>query len=146
MEGRKLFISIMIVLIVGLHILPVLQELHGNRQTFWPIMAWGMYRKSYDPDRSLKTLVRRIIGVTLQNDIIEVTAFDAGLGDFGFHRLFVRPMLIGDSFAARRLADLVNRELNDLIVELRVQTETFTIIDTGISRETSSIMTYHIGN
>ena len=146
MQGPKLFISITIVLIIGLHTLPVLQELRGNRQTFWPIMAWGMYRKSYDTSRSIKTSIRRIIGITIQNNIVQVSAFDAGLGHFGFHRLYVNPMLAGDTFAARRLAALVNRERNDFIVELRLQAETYTITETGISKEASSIMTYRVSN
>ena len=77
MQAPNLFISIMIVLIIGLHTLPVLQELRGSRQTFWPIMAWGRYRKSYDTSRSIKTSVRRIIGITIQNHIVQVSAFDA---------------------------------------------------------------------
>ena len=55
-------------------------------------------------------------------------------------------MLAGDTFAARRLATLVNRERNDFIVELRLQAETYTITETGISKEASSIMTYRLSN
>ena len=48
------------------------------------------------------------------------------------YRLYIQPMMQGDSSAARQLAGLLNRERRDSIVEIRLETETYTATDSGI--------------
>src|SRR2546430_1319305 len=105
MQGPKLYISIFILLIIGLHALPVLQELRGKRQTFWPIMAWGMYRHSYDSKRPVQASLRHITAITAGGETLQIGAPESGLGYHGFLRFYLGPMSTGDSLAADRLAD-----------------------------------------
>jgi hypothetical protein len=139
-------ISILVLLIIGLHSLPALQELSGKRQTFWPIMAWGMFRKSYDSDRPIKTSIKRILAITAQDEVLQISAWDAGLGHYGFQRLYVNPMAAGNALAARHLAAQINRGRDDSIVKLILQIETYILHKAGLGKEDVSIVTYWVGD
>ena len=62
MRQPKAWISLFIVLVIGLHAVPVI-SFQGNRQTRWPILAWAMYAKSIPPG-PIEMMKRRIVGFT----------------------------------------------------------------------------------
>jgi hypothetical protein len=146
MRGPKLFISIAIVLVIGLHALPILEELLGHRQTFWPIMAWGMYRQAHDPQRPIQGSLNRIIAITAAGEALQIGPPEAGLGYFAFHRFYLGPMSSGDSSAARQLADRLHRHQKDPIIELRVESGTYTLTGTGLVKGNSLVATYRVGD
>jgi hypothetical protein len=143
MHHRQLFISLLILLIIGLHALPVLQKLQGERQTFWPFMAWGMYKNSRAPG-PIQTEIRRVIAITAKGERATVTTRLSGLSSYAFERMYLKPMLIGDSFAADRLAGRLNLQRQDPFVELRLESETYKITDSGIFKEDNPPMTYQV--
>jgi predicted DCC family thiol-disulfide oxidoreductase YuxK len=66
----KISISIFILLVIGSHALPVLQELLGHRQTFWPIMAWGMYRYAHDGTRPIQAKVLLVVSMLVETILL----------------------------------------------------------------------------
>jgi hypothetical protein len=109
-------------------------------------MAWGMYRRSYDGDRPIKTSIKRILAITTQDEVLQISAWDAGLGHYGFYRLYVNPMAAGNALAARRLAAQINRGRNDFIVKLILHIETYILHKTGLGKEDVSTVTYWVGD
>jgi hypothetical protein len=144
MQGPKLYISIAILLVIGLHALPVLQELRGTRQTFWPVMAWGMYRQSHDPKRPIQASLNRIIAFTAAGEALPIGPPEAGLGYFAFSRFYLGPMSTGDASAARGLAERINPHQQEPIIELRVESGTYMVTDTGLVKDNSRLATYRI--
>jgi predicted DCC family thiol-disulfide oxidoreductase YuxK len=140
----KIFISIFIVLVIGSHALPVLQELHGHRQTFWPIMAWGMYRYAHDATRPIEVSIRRLIGVTLQGKEFEITSDDSGLFYFGFVRLYLGPIVNGDASAAQGLASRVNVGRDDPVIAMRLEGDTYTLTQDGVVKKPNAILYFRI--
>jgi hypothetical protein len=128
----KMFVSIFVLLLLGGHALPVLQELQGHRQTLWPIMAWGMYRYAHDGTRPIQVSVRRLIGITARGKEFEITADHSGLFHTGFVRLYLGPIIHGDVSAAQGLADRVNIGRDDPVVALRLEGETHTLTPDGV--------------
>ena len=128
----KIFVSIFVLLVLGGHALPVLQELQGHRQTLWPIMAWGMYRYAHDGTRPIQVSVRRLIGITARGEEFEITAEHSGLFNTGFVRLYLGPITHGDASAAQGLADRVNIGRDDPVVALRLEGETHTLTPDGV--------------
>jgi hypothetical protein len=139
----KLLISISILLIIGLHTLPAMQKLQGKDQTFWPLMAWGMYRNSRDPG-PIRATVSRIIGETSKGEKKLVDAKLVGLSFYALQRLYWGPMWAGDSSAAQRLADRLNLEREDPFAGFRLEKETQTISDAGIVKEENPVITYRV--
>jgi hypothetical protein len=146
MQGPKLYISIAILLIIGLHALPVLQELRGHRQTFWPIMAWGMYRRAHDPKQPIQASRHRIMATTAGGSAVEIGPAEAGLGYFAFHRFYLGAMSTGDADAARRLADRLSPHRQDPIIELRVESETYRLSGSGLVKGHDVVATYPVGS
>ena len=145
MDKRKLIISIGILVVVGLHAVPLVQRLQGKRQTFWPIMAWGMYRNSRGSG-PIQASIRRIIGITSTGEEWEVGPWDAGLSYFAFGRLYLTPMWKGDAFAAQRLADRLDRHRHDGIVEFRLEGETYTLTNSGVIKEDNPVIFYQVAD
>jgi hypothetical protein len=143
MRQYKLFISISIFFIIGVHVLPVIQKTQNKRQTFWPIMAWGMYKNSRNAG-PIRTVVTRIIGVTSQGKEEPVDAKLVGLSSFALGRLYLDSMRAGDSSAALRLADRLNLHRQDLFIEFRLESETYTITDNGIVKNYNPVITYRV--
>ena len=168
-QQSKLFISILILLIIGLHPLPILQELQMGRQSFWPIMAWGMYRHSHDSKSSIQTVIRYTIAITSSGEELSIESIFTqqygrldffnlfrprstadsnfvGLNYFGLSRLYLGPMWGGDAAAAQRLADRLNRAREARIVEFRLESEIYTVTGTGIVKEDNPVITYRVAN
>jgi len=144
MDKRKLIISIGILVVVGLHAVPVLQRLDGKRQTLWPIMAWGMYRYSFDSSSPVQTRITRLIGIMANGEKWGITPRDIGLSSYAVERQYLMPMRKADSSVAKALAGRLNRQRENPIVELRLESETYTITNTGIVREDNPVVAYRI--
>ena len=142
MRRPKVFISLLILLVIGLHALPVLSY-QGNRQTRWPFLAWAMYAKSLPPG-PIQTMSRRVVGITLKGDRDAVTPELVGLGEPTFRKMYLRALYEGDDSTARALASWLNRQRDDPYVELRLEGEKFTLADTGVVKEELPVRAYRI--
>lgn len=142
MSNSKLWISILIVLAIGLHAVPVLsyRGLHQNR---WPFLAWAMYAASRPPG-PIQTMNRRIIATTSKGERQEVTPWLAGVRRPVLRNNYTQPMWVGDSAAATQLFRKLNRGRSDPFVELQVEGERFTVTDTGIAKEDLRGIRYRI--
>src|SRR5262245_24627089 len=100
MYQPKLCISLLIVFVIGLHILPLVQKLPGGKpQTFWPIMAWGMYRYAHN-SQGIRTAIRRTIAITLSGKEVAIGPEQVGLSKFAFDRIYHTPMWQGNASIA----------------------------------------------
>lgn len=142
MRQPKLWVSVLIVLALGLHAVPAILR-SGTRQVTWPFLVWGMYKESRPPG-PITADRRRIIAVTASGSRKELEADLTGLSTPALGRDFVLPMMQGDSVAARRLFHRINTGRSDPFVELRVEVERYTIDDTGLVRNDNPIMAYRL--
>jgi hypothetical protein len=140
MSRSKTFVSMLILLVIGLQLVPAI-SFEGPRQTRWPFLMWSMYKNAHQPG-PIQALKHRVVGVTRTGTKEEITGSLVGLPRPTVGRMYFRPMQAGDSAAARRLLSRINRNREDPFVELRLESETFTVTDTGIVREDNPVMTY----
>jgi hypothetical protein len=140
MSRSRVWISLFILLVIALHAVPVVSA--GLRKRIWPFMEWGMYKDSRPPG-PIQTVKKRIIGVTLTGQQETVTPKFLGSSRFGLHGLYERPMWRGDSSAAQNLFRRLNAGRKDPFVVLRLESETYTLTDTGVARERNPAITYH---
>jgi hypothetical protein len=140
MRDSKVWISALIVLILGLHALPVLSY-QGLRQTRWPFLAWAMYAKSYPPG-PIDTMNRFLIGTTASGKQESVTSNLVGLSKPAFRNGYVNPLYQGDSLTAHELLSRINRSREDPIVELRTIGTRYSISDTGVVTEKLPVFVY----
>jgi hypothetical protein len=144
LRGPKLYISIFILLMIGLHALPVILR-QGERQTLWPFLAWAMYKDSRPPG-PIQAEERHLFGVTAKGMKEEVTWPVAGLSVHALGRTYIRPMLTADSSAARELLTRLNVGRADPFVEILLEIERYTISDTGLVREHLPVTAYRFGS
>ncbi len=157
-------ISLFILIVIGLHALPLVQELTGRRQTLWPIMAWGMYRKAHPSHEKIMVKKLHITAKTANGDVLDVASIhhppffnllkknyhkDGNrilLGHYGYKRLFVKPMLKGDKQAARKLAALLNQDRQDPVTHIQIQSDLYEMGASGIKKVDSPVMTYDVSS
>lgn len=139
MPQRKTLISIVIFLVIGLHAVPVLYR--SERGTLWPFMQWAMYKQSRKPG-AVQAHQRRILAVTSKGEQDTVTPFLLGLSVTVLVQRYLQPMATGDSSAAPELIERLNRNREDPVVELRLESETYTVTDTGIAKTDNPVVTY----
>jgi hypothetical protein len=144
MRGSKLTISILIILVVGLHGLPVLLNLQGKKDRIWPIMGWSMYRNARDSHQPVQAVIRRLIGVTVRDNKVDIKPEHGGLGYYAFYPLYLRPMWQGNASTAQELAARVNAYRDDPIVEFRLTSETYTVTNHGLVKEDKQGYTYRV--
>ncbi len=142
MDRRKRVISVLIILAVGLHALPVILR-QGQNQTLWPFLGWAMYKDSRAPG-PVQAEKRRIVAVTRGGATEEVNWALTGMPLPAIGRTFVAPLMRHDSAAARQLMDRLNAGRSDPVVELRLEIERYTIVDTGLAREQQPPLTYRL--
>lgn len=146
-KSPQFLISIVILLVIGLHIIANLARTINVSAAMglrsWPFLAYGMYRKSYGPGIIRKTK-HNIVGVTARGEELEVVPNIVGLQWQALYKHYVNPMRSGNSSRARRLADRINLDREDPIVAFRVESETYTISDSGIVREDQQPVTYPV--
>jgi hypothetical protein len=132
MPRHRALISATIVLVIGLHAVPVIYR--AERGTLWPFMQWAMY-KSSSPPGPIQTQTRRIVATSAAGQEEEVTPEMLGLSITVLESWYLRPMGLGDSTAAVRLMDRLNRDSNDSIVAVRLESAVYTVTDTGVARQ-----------
>ena len=140
MRDSKLWISALILLVLGLHAIPVISY-QGHRQTRWPFLAWAMYARSWPPG-PIQTMDRALVGRTAAGTEEEVTAWLAGLPRPAFRNAYVNPLFEGDSVLARELMERVNRGRDDPFVEIRTSGQRYTLADDGVVTEDLPVFTY----
>jgi hypothetical protein len=140
MRNSKLWISALILLVIGLHALPVISY-QGVRQTRWPFLTWAMYARSYPPG-PIQTLDRSLIGTRATGGEEEVTPGLVGLSRPAFRNTYVNPLFEGDSAVARELMERINRGREDPFVAIRTSGKRFTLADEGVLEEALPVFTY----
>ena len=138
-DRRRTLTSALIVLTIGLHAVPVLYR--SERGTLWPFMQWAMYKNSRSAPVQVQQ--RRLLAVSAGGARDTVTPRLLGLSVTVLEQDFVRPMMTGDTTVAPRLLQRLNRERRDPFVELRLESETYTVTDTGLARRPNPVITYH---
>jgi hypothetical protein len=139
MRQSKVWISTFIILIIALHIVPVLSA--SLRKRMWPILDWAMYKDARAPG-PIQAKKKRIIAVTQKGQTEQVTADLLGSTAYGLHAIYEVPMLRNDSAAAQQLFKRLNVGRQDPFVELRLESETYTVSDTGVVRQVNPVITY----
>lgn len=141
MTRYRALISTTIVLVIGLHAVPVIYR--AERGTLWPFMQWAMY-KSSSPPGPIQTQTRRIVAMSTSGREEEVTPALLGLSVTVLEGWYLRPMGVGDSTAAGRLMDRLNRVTGDSIVAVRLESALYTVTDTGVARQDKPAITYRV--
>lgn len=139
MPQRKTLISIVILLVIGLHAVPVLYR--SERGTLWPFMQWAMYKNSRKPG-PIDVHQRRILAISSKGARDTVTPHLLGLSITVLKQRYLGPLGTGDLSSAPELIDRLNRNRDDPVVELRLEGETYTVTDTGIARRDDPVVTY----
>lgn len=139
MRPYKIWISTVILLVIGLHAVPVLHA--GLRKRIWPILDWAMY-KDASPPGPIETDRKRIVGITVSGRREVITKELVGLSSFALDRLYAKPMKVGDSTAARQLMARLNRQRQDPFVEVRLEVVTYTATDSGIVKHANPPLRY----
>jgi hypothetical protein len=139
MREPKTLISIAIILVILLHAAPLLYR--AERKTMWPFLDWAMYKDSR-PAGPIRAYKKRIMGITARGQRESVTTDLTGVSITSFNMLYLQPMWTRDSSAARQLLRRLNRERQDSFVELRLESETYTVTDSGVVKEENPVITY----
>jgi hypothetical protein len=139
MREPKTLISIAILLVILLHAVPLVYR--AERKTMWPFLDWAMYKESR-PAGPIRASKKHLVGITAQGQRESVTTELAGVSITSFNMLYVQPMWTRDSSAAQRLLQRLNRNREDPFVELRLESETYTISDSGVAREENPAIVY----
>ena len=142
MQRHRVWISIGIVLLIALHAVPVVNAKYRKRM--WPILEWAMYKDSRAPGPILVNK-KRIVAVTAKGQEEAVTPHLLGSSPYALQTLYERPMWKNDSSAAEKLFQRLNLEREDPFVELRMESETHTVTDTGIVKRENPVITYRAG-
>jgi hypothetical protein len=139
MREPKTLISIAIILVILLHAAPLLYS--AERKTMWPFLDWAMYKESR-PAGPIRAFKKHVVGITAQGQREPVTTELAGVSITSLNMLYVQPMWTGDSSAAQRLLQRLNRKRQDPFVELRLESETYTVTDSGVTRQENPALVY----
>jgi hypothetical protein len=142
MPPYKTLVSIVILLVIGLHAVPVLYR--SERGTLWPFMQWSMYKNSRKAG-PIDAHQRRILAITADGQRDTVTPHLLGLSITVLHQRYLVPIARGDLSPAPELIARLNRHRSDSVVELRLEGETYTVTDTGIVRTNDPVVTYRAG-
>jgi hypothetical protein len=141
MRQPKIWISILIIVAVGVHTVPVLYRPMQKR--LWPILDWGMYKESR-PAGPIQANKLRVIGITLKGESQPITPYLVGSSGLALRGLYTKPMWDGDSSAARRLVRRLNRGRADPFVELRLESEKYLVTDTGVVKQENPVISYRV--
>jgi hypothetical protein len=139
MREPKTVISLAIILVILLHAVPVFYG--AERKTMWPFLDWAMYKESR-PAGPIRAFRKHLTGITASGQRESVTTELAGVSITSFNMLYVQPMWTRDSSAAVRLFQRLNRERRDSFVELRLESETYTVTDSGVVRQGNPAIVY----
>jgi hypothetical protein len=138
----KTRISLLILLVIGLHAVPVLFY-QGERQTRWPFLSWTMYAKSFPPG-PITMAMRRLVATSASGREEEVTPELLGMPMPAFRNAFVTPLRQGDSSPAYVLVQRLNQGRSDPVVRLRLEGLRLTLVDTGVVKDSVPVLTYQV--
>lgn len=138
-DRRKTLASVVIVLVIGLHAVPVIHS--AERGTLWPFMVWAMYKHSR-PAGPVEVNQRHILAVTASGVRDTVTPHRLGLSITVLDQRYHRPLMNGDSSVVPLLFERLNQGRTEPYVELHLVSETYTITDTGLVRTKNPVVTY----
>ncbi len=141
MSRSRIWVSLFILIVVGLHALPVL-SFQGARQTRWPFLAWTMYARSY-PAGPVQAKKRSLIGTTTSGADVVVSAEVVGLSGPAFGTTYTAPIYAGDTAVARELIRRVNRGRRDSLLTLRTSGQVYTVTDTGLRTDSLPVLIFH---
>jgi hypothetical protein len=143
MTQSKMLISIFILLVIGLHALPVL--LDRQHQVTWPFLMWSMY-KDARPAGPIKGWKTRVTATTATGGTAMVNSDLVGLSGPTIGRMFLQPWIKGDTSAARLLLNRLNRGRSESFVQLQMTRETYTVSDSGLVRGDPPLLTYRLSS
>ena len=138
-DRRKTLASAVIVLVLVLHAAPVIWA--AQRDALWPFMVWAMYKNSR-PSGPVEVNQRHILAVTASGERDTVTPYLLGLSITVLDQRFHRPLMGGDTTVVPLLFERLNRGRTDPYVELRLESQTYTVTDTGLVRRVNPVVTY----
>ena len=134
MAHRRTWISTLILIVIGLHALPVLSY-QGNRQTRWPFMAWAMYARSYPPG-PIQVVKRQLIGTSASGREEAITDGTLGLPFSTFRAVYILPIEKHDTTTGRTLLAKLNPKRTDPLVAVRLETVRARMLATGVVWDT----------
>ena len=129
----------MILLVIGLHAIPLVHA--GERDTLWPFMIWAMYKHSR-PAGPVEANQRRILAVTESGTRDTVTPHLLGQSITILDQRYHRPLMKGDTSAATLLFERLNRGRTAPYVALLLESETYTVTDTGLAKRENPVVTF----
>jgi hypothetical protein len=124
--SNKTRISLLILLILGLHAVPVLS--YQGERSF--------------PPGPIEVATRRIVATYASGNEEEVTQRLVGLPTPAFKKTYIVPLWKGDSAPAYELIERLNRGRSDPVVQLRLEGQRQALVDTGVVREALPVVTY----
>jgi hypothetical protein len=130
MDRRKLGISLLIVLVIGLHAAPVVFY-QGGAQTYWPFLAWAMYKNSRPPG-PIQARRTRLVGITADGTEHRIGTRDVGLPRHVVRDFFTDSLRGNNAALAQQFMRRLNRHRKDPFVEVRVVGQVFSLTPTGI--------------
>jgi hypothetical protein len=140
MDWRKRGISLLIVLAIGLHAAPVVFY-QGRSQTFWPFLAWAMYKNSRPPG-PIEARRTRILGITAGGRQDPIDAGLVGLPRYTLREMYTQAMRGRDSTVAQQLISRLNAGRRDPFVEVRVITQTYTLSPSGVVLRNDPVISF----
>jgi hypothetical protein len=138
-DRRKALASAVIVLVIGLHAVPVISS--AERDTLWPFMVWSMYKHSRAAG-PIEVHQRHFLAVTASGVRDTVTPELLGVSITVLTQRYLRPLLTGDTTVVPRILERLNRGRTDPYVELNLVSETYTATDTGLTRRENPVLIY----
>ena len=138
-DRRKLLASVVIVLVIALHVVPVVYS--AERGTLWPFMVYAMYKHSR-PAGPVEVNQRAILAVTASGARDTVTDRLLGVSVTVLDQRYHRPLMTGDTTVVPVIFERLNRGRSDPYVRLDLVSETYTVTDTGLARQANPVVTY----
>jgi hypothetical protein len=140
-DRRKHLASVVIVLVIGLHAVPVIHS--AERGTLWPFMVWAMYKHSR-PAGPVEVNQRHILAVSAAGARDTVTPHLLGVSITVLDQRYHRPLMGGDSSVVPGLFQRLNRGRTDPYIELHLVSRTYTLTDTGLASSDNPVRTFRI--
>jgi hypothetical protein len=142
MDRRKLGISLLILLVIGLHAAPVLFY-EGRHQTLWPFLTWAMYKNSRPagPIEARKTFMA---GITATGKTEWISGWREGLPPPTLKEMYTEGLRRQDSSVAQQLFRRLNQRRTDPFVEIRVVGQTYTLTTNGVVVRENPVLRFRV--